>query len=74
MSLHLTLISVDVLFAIGCQSLDSWRRLISVSLGENILRFVLKRIFFRVPEDESIQEPHQREIGEWVSSVFNLLR
>ena len=71
-SMYLTLIPVDVLFAIWSQSLDSLWCLIYVSFGENILWLVLEWIFLRISEHEPVQETHQGEVGQRIAGIFDL--
>ena len=69
---YLTLIPVDVLFAIWSQSLDSLGCLIDISFGENILWLVLEWIFLRISEHEPVQETHQGEVGQRIAGIFDL--
>ncbi len=69
---YLTFISVNVLFAVRSESLDSVRCLINISFGEDILRLVLEWVFLRVSENESVQESHQGEVRQRIAGIFYL--
>ena len=55
-------------------SLDPGRSLIGVPLGEQRVGLVLERVLLWVPENESVEEAHQGEVGQRVTSVLDLHR